>query len=144
MSFQRILIAVDNEPIAAHAAEIGVELACKLGAEIAFIHVVDPKALGAQEPGVCASELVALAQLDARRLVAAFRARLPSESSALEFVQLGRAAAEVVSAAKCWPADLIVIGSHGRGGIERALLGSVAEAVVRRAPCPVLVIKAKC
>ena len=144
MSFQRILIAVDNEPIAAHAAEIGVELSCKLGAEIAFIHVVDPKAMGAQEPGVCASELVALAQLDARRLVAAFRARLPSESRALEFVQLGRPAAEVVSAAKCWPADLIVIGSHARGGIERALLGSVAEAVVRHAPCPVLVIKAKC
>lgn len=41
------------------------------------------------------------------------------------------------------PADLIVIGSHGREGMPRALLGSVAETVVRHAPCPVLVIRAK-
>jgi universal stress protein A len=142
--FQKVLIAVDSEPIAAHAAEMGIELACKLGAEIAFIHVVDPKALGAREPGVSANELLALAQLDAKRLVAALRARLPGDTIALEFVQQGRPAAEIVSAAKCWAADLIVIGSHGRGGIERALLGSVAEAVIRQAPCPVLAIKAKC
>lgn len=47
-----------------------------------------------------------------------------------------------VNAAKEWPADLIVIGSHGRGGVKRALLGSVAEGVMRHAPCPVLVVRA--
>jgi universal stress protein A len=52
-------------------------------------------------------------------------------------------AAEIVKAVKEWPANLIVIGSHGRGGIQRAVLGSVAEAVMRHAPCPVMVIKAE-
>jgi nucleotide-binding universal stress UspA family protein len=46
-----------------------------------------------------------------------------------------------VNAAKEWPADVIVIGSHGRAGVTRVLLGSVAEAVMRHAPCPVLVVR---
>ena len=58
-------------------------------------------------------------------------------------MQIGSPVGEVVKAAKDWPADLIVIGSHGRGGIRRALLGSVAEGVMRQAPCPVLVVRAK-
>jgi len=45
--------------------------------------------------------------------------------------------------AKDWPADLIVIGSHGRSGMRRALLGSVAEGVMRNATCPVLVVRAQ-
>jgi nucleotide-binding universal stress UspA family protein len=48
-----------------------------------------------------------------------------------------------VRAAKAWPADLIVIGSHGRAGIVRTLLGSVAEGVMRHASCPVLVVRAQ-
>ncbi|MGE5112215.1 MAG: universal stress protein [Acidobacteriaceae bacterium] len=47
----------------------------------------------------------------------------------------------MVKAANEWPADLIVIGSHGRGGVERLLLGSVAESVTRHAACPVLVVR---
>ncbi|WP_145723421.1 universal stress protein [Mesorhizobium tianshanense] len=49
---------------------------------------------------------------------------------------------EIVKAAGEWPADLIVIGSHGRGGVQRALLGSVADGVIRHASCPILVIRA--
>jgi universal stress protein A len=54
---------------------------------------------------------------------------------------VGKPAAEIVNAAKEWPADVIVIGSHGRAGVTRVLLGSVAEAVMRHAPCPVLVVR---
>ena len=49
----------------------------------------------------------------------------------------------ILQAASEWGADLIVIGSHGRDGLTRALLGSVAEGVMRQAPCPVLVVKAR-
>jgi nucleotide-binding universal stress UspA family protein len=58
-------------------------------------------------------------------------------------VQTGTPATAITKAAKDWPADLIVIGSHGRSGMRRALLGSVAEGVMRNAPCPVLVVRAQ-
>jgi len=127
MSFGRILIAVDSEPIAAHAADIGVELARSLGAEVALIHVIDSRPAYAAETGISPNALIAQAQQDGKRLLAGFRQRLCLQPSALEFMQAGAPAAEIAKAAREWPADLIVIGSHGRGGLQRALLGSVAE-----------------
>lgn len=143
MGFRKVLIAVDGGPVAAHAADVGVELARSLGAEVALIHAVDANpALGA-EAGISPSELAAQAEQEGKRLLAGFRPRLSLEPSALEFVVAGSPADEIVKAAREWPADLVVIGSHGRGGVQRALLGSVADGVVRHAPCPVLVVRAK-
>jgi nucleotide-binding universal stress UspA family protein len=58
-------------------------------------------------------------------------------------LRIGTAYDEIVNAAKEIRADLIVIGSHGRSGFERFLVGSTAERVVQYAPCPVLVVKKK-
>jgi nucleotide-binding universal stress UspA family protein len=143
MAFRKILIAVGNEPIAARAADVGVELARTLGAEMAFVHVIESSLGYPADTGVPPNELLALAKEDARNLLRDFRQRLPPQLTALEFLPSGGPATEIVKAAKEWPADLIVIGSHGRGGMQRALLGSVAEGVMRRAPCPVLVVRAK-
>ncbi len=143
MNFRKILIAIDSEPVAAHAAEVGSELARSLGANVALIYAVDPTLAAAPESGIAASELVALAEQEGKRLLAGFRERLALPASTLEFVEVGQPAPTIVNAAKAWPADIIVIGSHGRGGVQRALVGSVAEAVMRHAPCPVLVIRAK-
>ena len=63
--------------------------------------------------------------------------------AALDFVPIGAPHTEIVNAANDWPADLIVIGSHGRGGIRRVLLGSVAEGVMRNPPCPVLIVRTR-
>lgn len=54
----------------------------------------------------------------------------------------GEPAAEILKAAAEYPADLIVMGTHGRGGLSRLVLGSVAETVLRHAPCPVLTVRA--
>jgi nucleotide-binding universal stress UspA family protein len=143
MNFRRILIAVDGSPIAAHAADVGIELARSLGGEVALIHVVDPAQNWAPESGVPAAELVKLAEQDGKRLLADLRLRATLPAPPLEFVQVGKPASEIVKAAKDWPADIIVIGSHGRGGISRLLLGSVAERVMRHASCPVLVVRAQ-
>jgi universal stress protein A len=143
LSFQRILVAVDAEPVAAHAADVGRELAHALGATLAFIYVVDPSTVAAPDGGIPASELIALAETDGKRVLAGFRPVMAGQSIPLEFVQVGTPASEIVKTATQWSADLIVIGSHGRGGLSRALLGSVAEAVMRHAPCPVLVIRAQ-
>ncbi len=143
MSFRRILVAVDPEPIAARAVDVAIALARSLGAELGLIHVVDPALGHAPESGVSPSELIRLAKLEGGQLLAAFRLRAALQPPPLEFVPLGRPAAEIVKAAQEWPADVIVIGSHGRAGVTRALLGSVAEAVMRHAPCPVLVVRAE-
>lgn len=144
MSFRKILIAVDESAFAARAADVGFDLARSLGAEVALIHVVDP-AIGAyaSESGIPANELITEAQQEGRRLVAAFSQRAAVQPPPLEFVHVGKSGNEIVKAAKEWPADLIVIGSHGRGGVERLLLGSVAEMVTRHAACPVLVVRAE-
>ena len=142
MNFRKILIAVDSGPVAAHAAEVGSALAQSLGASVALIYAVDPTLAAAPESGIAASELVALAEQEGKRLLAGFRERLALQATTLEFVEVGQPASAIVNAAKEWPADIIAIGSHGRGGVRRALVGSVAEAVMRHAPCPVLVVRA--
>jgi universal stress protein A len=142
MSFRSILVAVDGSPIAAHAADVGMELARSLGAEVAVMHVVDPSACSAPETGVSPETLLALAEQDGKRLLGEHRRRASLVPPPLEFLQVGKPGTEIVKAAKDWPAEVLVIGSHGRVGLQRVLLGSVAEAVMRHAPCPVLVVRA--
>lgn len=77
MSFRRILIAVDESPIAAHAADVGAQLATALGAELARVYVVDPTQAVAPDSAVPAADLIALAEKDAKRLLAGFRQRAP-------------------------------------------------------------------
>jgi len=62
-------------------------------------------------------------------------------ANVVEFVVEGHPANEILSMAEEWNADLIIVGSHGRQGIKRFLLGSVSSAIVSRAPCSVLVVK---
>lgn len=141
MAFRKILVAIDESALAAHAAEAGAELARALGAEVALINVVDPDLSVAPESGIPTGELIRQAEQDGKRMVAAYCQRLSLPRPPLEFVPVGKPAAEIVNAAKNWPADLIVIASHGHSGVRRALLGSVAEAVARHAPCPVLIVR---
>jgi nucleotide-binding universal stress UspA family protein len=143
MTFRRILIAVEGNPLAAHAADVGIELARSLGGEVALIHVVDPAQNWAPDSGVPAAELIQRAEQDGKRLLEGFRQRATCPTPPLEFVEVGKPAAEIVKAAKEWPADIIVLASHGRGGVSRLLLGSVAEGVMRHAGCPVLVVRAQ-
>jgi nucleotide-binding universal stress UspA family protein len=144
MSFKKILIAVDESAFAAHAADVGIELARSVKAEVAFIHAVDPSvARAAPGIGVPADKLIAMEEQEARNLLRAFRDRAGTSPAALDFLEIGKPATKIIEGAKSWPADLIVIGTHGRGGVARLLLGSVAESVVRHASCPVLLVRAQ-
>lgn len=73
--------------------------------------------------------------------VRAREANITAETALLETFGVTRVATEIVEAAKKWPADLIVLGTHGRRGFVHLLLGSVAEDVVRMAATPVLLIR---
>jgi nucleotide-binding universal stress UspA family protein len=142
MAFARILIAVDDQPIAEHAAKVAIELARALTAEIAVITVVDTS-LDRADSGGMVDELAVEAAQEAGRLLADFVQRLSLPSSTPQFVERGVPSAEIVRVATEWGADLVVVGSHGRGRIGRALVGSVADGVLRHAPCPVLAVRAK-
>jgi nucleotide-binding universal stress UspA family protein len=141
MPFQKILIAVDSDPVAVHAAETGVELARAVGGHVALISVIDRTAVESAAPEVPRDDLLAEAREHAANVIAEWRPKLAPGAQTL--TPEGHPAEEIVEAAEAWPADLIVIGSHGRGGLGRVLLGSVAEAVMRHAPCPVLVVRSK-
>jgi nucleotide-binding universal stress UspA family protein len=131
MSIRRILVAVDDQPASIRAAEFGSELGRSLSGEIGLINVNNVAAEYAR------------AEQGSKRLLKDFRDRLSLPPSTQEFVETGLPAATIVKKAKEWPADIIVVASHGRSGVPRALLGSVAEEVMRTAPCPVLVVRAQ-
>jgi K+-sensing histidine kinase KdpD len=91
-----------------------------------------------------------LAGVDATSLVEAARKQLEIQAKNAEFkgsvvchIAIGDVAREVLQMAARLDADILVVGSHGRRGLQRALIGSVAERVVRGASCPVLVIRDK-
>ncbi len=141
MNFKRILIAVDDSTFAANAANAGLDLARQLGAEVAFVTVADPSiTLAATDSGISAESWWKMEQQNARGLLNTFKLRAAATPPALEFLETGKPAHKIVHVAKHWPADLIVIGTHGRGAVESLLLGSVTQGVLRHAPCPVMVI----
>jgi nucleotide-binding universal stress UspA family protein len=143
MCFKRILVAVDDSEFAARAAEVGVELAKSLKAEVGFIHVFDPSVGPGTMWGEPADRLAELSERAAQRLLVTFRRLTVGRSDVPEFVGSGEPASGIIEIANKWAADLIVMGSHGRGKIQGLLLGSVSREVLHHAPCPVLVVRAQ-
>jgi nucleotide-binding universal stress UspA family protein len=121
----RILVAIDFSPASARALEVARRWQERFSAEQHLVHVV-PAPTGSPVTGGVATELD-----DLRRLGAAGECHLVA----------GEPVAQILALAGRLATDLIVMGSHGNTGVERLLMGSVAEAVVRRAPCPVLCVK---
>ncbi len=142
MNFKRILIAVDDSVYGAHAANTGIAMAGAMGAEVAFVSVVDPSFVTANsDSGVPADQLLASAEREVKQVLVAYRERAKTSPPALEFLEKGKPAERIVAVAKAWPADMIVIGTHGRGTVGRLLLGSVAEGVLHHAHCPVVIVR---
>jgi nucleotide-binding universal stress UspA family protein len=137
----RVLFCVDlASPHAAAAVERGmsvVESLCPGTVPRVRLLVVVALEMDLPIPGL----MEGLATAACERLDA-FIAELPEGARGTPRVRTGVPAREAAAEAEEWPADLVVVGTHGRGGAARALLGSVAEAVVRDAPCSVLVIPA--
>jgi nucleotide-binding universal stress UspA family protein len=142
MGFQRILVAMDGSEAAARAVDLTAELATALGAQVAIVHVIDPKLAIVPDSGVPADRLLFELRHDGRQLLSTAAARLHTAPPPWEFLREGKPAHEILAAAREWDAQLIVIGTHGRTGLNRALWGSTAEGVVRHAACPVLVARA--
>ena len=139
MKFTSVLVAVDGSEFGAHAVEVGGALAAALGAQIGLVHVIDPKFVGS-ETGLPADQLWAMLRADGKGLLETAASTIPSRPHVWKFLREGTPWSEIVDSAAKWPADLIVIGTHGRSGIGRVVFGSTAEGVTRHAPCPVVVV----
>lgn len=140
-----ILVPTDFSEQADQALAYAVNLAAQLDATIHLVHAITVPAAGIPELGVAYSSLMmestakeAQKELDARATLYRDRVALGPGR-----VEVGDARDVIDQVAETIDADLIVMGTHGRRGLRRMLLGSVAETVVRSAPCPVLTVRTK-
>lgn len=136
------MIALDGSPTAARAFECGSELAAQLQASMALVYVVDTRLLIAQESGVPGDRLKAEFEQMGHETLRAAATRVRGVSEPWQFVPFGEPVREILAAAREWRADLLVLGTHGRSGLARMLIGSTAEGVLRHATCPVLIVPA--
>jgi len=144
--YQHVLAAVDGSEAGAPALRTAVALALEQHAQLRLVYVVDEAATHAVDvPTVDIEQLddawiaAGHAVLDAA--VAEARASGMTAETALLQRDRRECAAAIVREAERWGADVIVIGTHGRQGVQRLMLGSVAEGVARRSPVPVLLVR---
>jgi nucleotide-binding universal stress UspA family protein len=148
--FKRILVAVDGSPTGDQALREAIGLAKELQAQLRIVHVVDDINInmGAEEfpdPSEIIDAVSKHGQEIIRKAEAVAKdAGISAESNLIKIDTISQRIPEMIVAdAEAWSADLIVICTHGRRGLSRLLLGSVAEGVVRVATKPVLLIRGK-
>lgn len=143
--FTRILVPTDFSSGSEQAWAVARQLAGRLGAEIVLLHVLIELPLFAGSLTMeHARDVFDAARRWAENMLGEWTAKaVASGLRARWVVATGVPHAEIAAAATRERADLIVLGTHGRGGLDRALLGSVADRVIRLAPCPVLSVRAR-
>jgi len=139
---RNILCAIDRSPSSLQAFGYAIALAKWQNARLSLLEIVEE----APRPGVTRalkSEGVPNETRTAveRDLRCVLTSRRVSDVKVEIVVRKGNVVQEILEQAKTSRSDLIVIGSHGRGGVQRLVLGSVAEKVVRLATCPVLTVR---
>jgi nucleotide-binding universal stress UspA family protein len=143
--YKRIVAGIDGSAHAEQALQHAVGLAKALGAALRIVHVVDMGWLPvAPETGLDLRQVAAARRAEGERLLAAAAARASGVAAETRLVETGtpvqKVAAALVEEAASWPADLLVLGARGRSGMERLLLGSVADGVARRSSVPLLLV----
>ena len=144
MTIDSILVPTDFSEYSDRAFAWALEMADKWQATLELLHVVPtptypPMMIG--ESGFNAADYESSLKDDAEKQIAATADRAEKPGIAIKtIVVVGSPFHDICTIAKQAKSDLIVVGSHGRTGLSHVLLGSVAERVVRHAPCPVLVV----
>lgn len=145
MSYKRILVPVDGSPVSARGMKEAIKLARAGRARLRLLHVVEEyAAFSSPEVGANMGPILeALRDAGKHTLARVERAArklgAKPETTLVENAG-GRVADSIVEQAKRWRADLIVMGTHGRRGMNRVLVGSDAELVIRYSPIPVLLV----
>lgn len=141
IKIKRVLVPTDFSDSARHALTYGVSFAREFGAELLLVHVVENLTVG------YASDLFPVPMAEVFEEISGYArselAKLAAEVrekgvTVREIVAQGKPSAEIVRIAGEEQADVIVLGTHGKGMLDKALFGSTTERVIRKAPCPVL------
>lgn len=143
--YQQILVPVDGSPTSERALQEALKIAKQLKAQLALIHVLEDIWYVDNESYINYTELQKLIHSSGEKILAraektVLQAGMTATVKLLE-ARGDRIANIIVSEAKRWPADLIVVGTHGRSGFSHMLFGSVAEGIVRTAHVPILLIR---
>jgi nucleotide-binding universal stress UspA family protein len=144
IEIQRILCPVDFSDHSRRALDHAIAIARWYGSRVTVLRVFSPAPVAAMGPGPMVFEPIVLTPGDRDQLLADVKAFADAESAPGitidAVVREGNVAGEILEQATSMGADLLVIGTHGRSGFERLLLGSVAEKVLRKATCPVMTV----
>jgi len=148
MTYKRILVPVDGSATSNAGLKEAIGLAKSQGGTLELVHVVDQHSvvMMGMEASIYMDEVLQDLSAAGRRVLKraqalADKAGVKARSVLLETIA-GPAADSIIAQAKKGRADLIVIGTHGRRGVRRLVMGSDAEQVVRQSPVPVLLVRA--
>ena len=143
--YKRILVGFDDSEVARRALDEALELAKESAAAVRVIHAVDVMLLSTGEVYMDLEayrrERMAAGQEVLERAKAMAQQQAVEVETALIEVEGTQFSNAIIAEARRWGAELIVLGTHGRGAMAHLLMGSVAERVVRHSPMPVLLVK---
>ncbi|WP_121812656.1 universal stress protein [Mucilaginibacter kameinonensis] len=152
MKIRKILIGIDESEFSRHAAAYGFDIAHTYGAEVGLVHIVEPIVMPVDtqdgllgtpfDPNLSLPD-VELATIQAERSAALLNHASKEWGEGLEivhFTEYGSTAEGIIECSQEFNADLIVLGTHRRTGIDKFFLGNVAEQVINKSLIPVMVI----
>jgi len=153
MMITKILIGIDDSKYAEHAAAYGFDIAKKFNAAVGVVTIIEPVAIPSaaigtdpliggsfQNSGVGELEMMDIQNSHATDIINNITKKFGEGINVSHFTGFGSRADGIIDCAKEYGADLIIVGTHKRSGLDRLLEGSVAEHVVRHAEVPVLVV----
>lgn len=144
MPYNKILIAIDNSSHSLKAAKEGFELAHQLKATVGLVFVIDRgKESVNGEFGMSPEQSSTVLLKEAEETIGQLIKMYDRIDEVIRFTPEGFPKKEIINIATEWEADLIVMGTHGRGGLLNLLVGSVAETILKHATVPVMVVPSK-
>lgn len=141
ISIKKILVPTDFSEHSHKAILYGRELASQFGAELHLLHVFEPVPIAYSEGAVFTPDTEAQLLEEGKKALDDLEVAGAEGLTIYRDIRSGHPIVEIIRYARETDTDLIVVGTHGRGAIAHMLLGSVAEKVVRKAPCPVLAVR---
>jgi nucleotide-binding universal stress UspA family protein len=149
--FRRILVPIDGSTTSNRGLEEAIGLASDQKAKICLLHVIDELVVTGGADGMMyvppsyIDEFIRALREGGKKLLAGAEAKVRKRGIEVEPVLLEtvgrRVADQIIKQAKKWRADVIVLGTHGRRGLSRVVMGSDADMVVRETPVPVLLVR---
>ena len=151
MKVNKILIAVDDNKYAEHAAEVGFDMALMFGADVGLVSIVEPlifpesstdviTGLPMESVNIDQAELIKIQSESAENVIQQTIKKFAGDRKVTHFTDYGSTADGILKCSAEFNADMIVVGTHNRTGLNRLIMGSVSEHVVRHSHVPVLVV----